>query len=80
MMIFPEMEFPWSSTSPMERNLSSERETELGFDGNRTDILVHWYYPNDTWEYFDEELCNGLMAQTVGGHLRWALFVPKDRM
>lgn len=69
--------YPWSSISPMEANLSSSREEESGFDGNRTDILVHWYYPNRSWIGFDEETRDGLMQQTVEGHLRWVLFLTK---
>lgn len=70
-----EPETTWSSTSPMVRNLSSKRHLDSGFDGNRSDIVLQWFFPNTEWVGMSESLLDGLVRLTVQrGDLRWVLF------
>lgn len=61
------------SFSPMATNLSSKRHESLDFDGNRTDVTYHWYYPNGYWSGA-ERVIPKLMRLTAGGSLNWVLF------
>lgn len=63
------------SSSHLARNLSSKRHEESGFDGNRTDIMKTWFFPNDKW-VGPQEVEDGLMKLTADGYLQWALFLP----
>lgn len=65
----------WSSISPMAANLSSMRHARSGFDGNRTDIILHWFFPTPEVEADMSGVVDHLMSITAEGHLRWALFL-----
>lgn len=64
----------WSSISPMVANSRSKRHESSGFDGNRTDLLRGWFFPNDKWHGLSPELQEELMEITAAGHLSWVLF------
>lgn len=65
----------WFSTSPMGRNLLSQRQDDpSGFDGNRSDIISSWLFPRKKALEDEEGVIDTLMELTVEGNLRWALF------
>ena len=57
----------------VERAFDSFREASPSFDGNRTDDIIHWYFPN-TRNLPWTEILAGLMEMTEEGHLQWCLF------
>ena len=64
--------------------LSVEGGTASGaastFDGNHTNDIWSWLFPNELFDPFDLEAFQRtldiLMERTANGHLAWVLFAP----
>lgn len=60
-------------TRALLRGAGAER-----FDGNTSDDLRRWYYPDAEFIYgLHVETIEALMERTEGGDLAWVLFPPE---
>ncbi len=71
------MKANWLTLSPLMANLDSDRDEEHGFDGNRSDILSKWLFPNNGFTGESEEVLAFLVEMTRSGDLQWGLFLRR---
>lgn len=74
------VEFPWCWDERLDAAFESEHHLVAGFDGNRSDALRHWMFPNERFEADKDEMIDNLAAMTFDGNLFWTVFlVPVDQ-